>query len=128
MTRFCSILPILLLVAGCSRSVSNSEEAEIRSPRTKEIHSVSFAEQKGLKVGMTKKDVLSRLKDAVPRDKVDEHQRAGGCIIRPSDNELASDSWIVTWVSHLAVGATDAAKLHFAEGQLVCVEVILMAR
>ena len=128
MTRLCMVVSTLLLTAGCSRSVHTGETAENEHPSANGAHSVSFAERKGFRLGMTKEEVLRQLKGAIPRNKVTEGQRAAGCIIRPSDSELASDTWIVTWVSHFAVGATDTARLHFAEGQLARVEVVVMAR
>ena len=128
MTRLCMVVPAVLLIVGCSHSVATSERAQNEQPSANGMHSVSFAERKGLKLGMTREEVLSQLKGAIPRDKVTEGQRAAGCIIRPSDSELASDTWIVTWVSHFAVGSVDAAELHFAEGRLVRVEAVVMAR
>ena len=128
MIRLCMAVPVVLLIVGCSHSVGTSETARNEQPPEHGMHSVSFAERKGFEFGMTKEDVLSQLRGAIPRDKVTEDQRAAGCIIRPSDGELASDTWVVTWVRHFAVGSVDTAELHFAEGRLVRVEVVVMAQ
>lgn len=105
---------VLLLASGCQ------SEGRKRDPfPTRE----TFAwETATFRVGMSKDDALMQLKDAVPVEEFDPKSKA--TIIWQREAELASDSWVLHFVSSHPVGPVCIAKLSFAEGAVSRIEIV----
>lgn len=123
------VLPAVMLLAilGCDhRHVATSDDSEaavtpnVTEPGTRKAWL-------SLRVGMTREQVLasSQLQAVVPNDQVTEEHRHNGCIIRPADADLQSDTWTIVHLEpFVAEGGHTSAELTFADGKLVRIKIV----